>query len=205
MARINIAADSEIVKELEQEAKRKGYTMYAITNIALKSLVKLLKNGEDALTLDKLVNLFLLSKSIDTIPIPIWFLESVIKTVHEKDKNAYIELCEAAGSQLAVFLKSRAQDLYELMNLYTEVKGIFPIKEFYISEGNNGSLSIRISGTGFSQEATECTALAMKKLLSAYNVEIIKVDISPSIVTILGKYYGQLSSILHADTTLHKT
>ncbi|MCY0860445.1 MAG: hypothetical protein OWQ54_08460 [Sulfolobaceae archaeon] len=200
-----MAADSEIVKELEQEAKKKGYTMYAITNLALKSLVKLLKSGEDATTLEKLVNLYLLTKSIDTLPVPLWFLESVIKLLYEKDKKAYTEFCEAAGTQLAIFLKSRAHDIYELIKLYSDVKGVFPLKEFYISEENGGNLNIRITGTGFSQESTECAYYALKKILASYDIQVIKESISPSIISLTAKYYGQLSNILHADNTLHTT
>ncbi|MFP3260859.1 MAG: hypothetical protein RXQ22_08260 [Sulfolobus sp.] len=58
MPRVNVAADAEIIEELEQEVKKRGYTMYAITNIALKAILEILKEGGDSETLSSLQQLW---------------------------------------------------------------------------------------------------------------------------------------------------
>jgi len=118
LPRVNIAADSDVLEELEQEAKRKGYTLFAITNLALKAVAEILKEGGDSETLMSLVEYYKIVKDLEIVPVTVWYLENLIKIAHESDQNKVAEICETTGVQIASYLKTKASTLSELMNIY---------------------------------------------------------------------------------------
>ncbi len=191
MARVNIAADADIVKELEKEVKSRGYTIYAVTNIALKAILEVLKSGEDSTTLRDLVELYKVSKDLDLIPVPSWFIESLVKLGYEKDKKSLEEICEGAGKQLSSYLKSRASSFEDLLKIYSEIRGVLPIKDINVKSGGDGTFDIRLTGTGFNVEATLCAGMAFKKILETYSFEIKELSPSPGgIIFMRAKYLG---------------
>jgi hypothetical protein len=189
LARINIAADADIVKELEKEVKSRGYTIYAVTNIALRAILEVLKSGEDSTTLLDLVELYKISKDLDLIPIPSWFIESLVKLGYEKDQKKFEEICEGAGKQLSSYFKSRASNFEDLIQIYSEVKGVLPIKDISVKSSGDEIFDIRLTGTGFNVEATLCAGLAFKKILETYSFEVKEINPSPGgIVFIRARY-----------------
>ena len=178
MPRVNIAVDSEVLEELEQEAKRKGYTLFAITNLALKAVTEILKEGGDSETLLSLVEYYKIVKDLEIIPVTTWYLENLIKVAYESDKNKVTEICEATGIQVASYLKTKASTLSELMNIYDQVKEILPIKDISIKQ-NGDTIDLRITGSGFGIESTTCASNILKKILEEYGFQIISITPSP--------------------------
>lgn len=178
MPRVNIAADSDVLEELEQEAKRKGYTLFAITNLALKAVAEILKEGGDSETLMSLVEYYKIVKDLEIVPVTVWYLENLIKIAYESDQNKVAEICETTGVQIASYLKTKASTLSELMNIYDQIREILPIKDIYIKQ-NGDIIDLRITGSGFGIESTTCASNILKKILEEYGFHIISMTPSP--------------------------
>jgi len=178
LPRVNIAADSDVLEELEQEAKRKGYTLFAITNLALKAVAEILKEGGDSETLMSLVEYYKIVKDLEIVPVTVWYLENLIKIAHESDQNKVAEICETTGVQIASYLKTKASTLSELMNIYDQIREILPIKDIYIKQ-NGDIIDLRITGSGFGIESTTCASNILKKILEEYGFHIISMTPSP--------------------------
>lgn len=192
VARVNIAADAEIVKELEREAKSRGYTIFSLTNIALKSMLELIRSGEDSTTLSHLVEFYKITKDLDIIPVTSWYIENLVKLAYEKDQKALEEICDGAGQQISSYLRSRASTFEELLQIYDTIKSVLPIKDIRIKRVNDEIIEIRITGSGFSSESTLCTSKVFRKILEAYYFEILEMTYSPGgIVFTRVKYQGQ--------------
>lgn len=179
MPRVNIAADAELMKELEKEAKSRGYTIYSLTNVSLKAMLELIKSGEDSTTLMSLVEFYKISKDLEIIPVTSWYIESLVKLAYDKDQKALEEICEGAGQQISSYLKSRASSFHELLGIYGYVKSVLPIKDINVKQGADSSLEIRVTGSGFSKEATFCTSRVLKKILESFSFEILDLTYSP--------------------------
>ncbi|EZQ02067.1 hypothetical protein CM19_11405 [Candidatus Acidianus copahuensis] len=192
MGRVNIAADSELVKELEKEAKSKGYTIFSLTNTAIKAMTDLIKSGEDSSTIQNLVEFYIIGKDLDIIPVTSWYIESLAKICYEKDIKAFEEICEGAGQQLSSYLKSRAPTFDGLMEIYDSVKSVLPIKDIHVKAGSDEEIEIRVTGSGFSKESTFCTSKVFQKILEGYSFNVIEMNYSPGgIIIAKAKYQGQ--------------
>lgn len=187
MPRVNIAAEADLIEQLENEAKKRGYTIYSLTNAALKALLKLLKEGENANTLESLVDYYTISKALDIVPVTSWFLENLTKLAYEKDNKQYENMCEEVGEQIGSFLRSKASTLDELFDFYNAIKIALPIRN--VSIKNTGDMiEFRITGTGFSLISTLCAGKIFSKIAEAYDLSIQDVDVVPGgIVTIKAK------------------
>jgi hypothetical protein len=179
LPRVNIAADSDLIRELEKEAKSKGYTIYSLTNLALKAMLEMIRSGEDSTKLQDLVELHKIFKDLDVIPITSWYIESLAKLAYEKDQKAFQTICEGAGQQLASYLKSRASSLEELLVVYEGVKSALPIKDMKIKRVDHDMVELRLTGTGFSLESTFCASMVLKKILESYDFETVELVPSP--------------------------
>lgn len=178
MPRVNIAADSDVLDELEQEAKKKGYTLYAITNLALKAVAEILKEGGNSETLVSLVEYYRIIRDLEIVPVTVWYLENLTKMAFENDQKKAIEICEATGMQVASYLKTKASTLSELLDIYDKVKEMLPVKD--ISAKQNGdSIDFRITGSGFGLESTTCAAHILKKILEEYGFNVLSITPSP--------------------------
>ncbi|AWR96544.1 hypothetical protein DFR86_02585 [Acidianus sulfidivorans JP7] len=193
MARVNIAADAELMKELEKEAKSKGYTIYSLTNIALKAMLDLIQSGEDSTTLASLVDFYKITKDLDIIPVTSWYIESLVKLAYEKDSKALEQICEEAGQQISSYLKSRASTFDEIIEMYNSVRSVLPIKDIKVRQSSDSSLEIRVTGSGFSKESTFCTSIVFRKILEAYNFEILDMNYSAGGIIFTKVKLGKLS------------
>ncbi len=178
MPRVNVAADAEIIEELEQEVKKRGYTMYAITNIALKAILEILKEGGDSETLSSLVEYYRTTKDLEIIPVTVWYLENLVKIAYSADQKKTLEVCETTGLQLASYLKTKANTIADVLEIYSKLKEILPVKDISIRQ-NSESIEIRITGSGFGIESTSCASLIVKKILEEYGFEIETLTPSP--------------------------
>ncbi len=196
MPRVNIAADANLIDELEQEAKKRGYTIYALTNIAIKSLLKLLKEGEDATLLENLVEYHRLSSSLDLVPVTSWYLENITRLAYEKDPKEYENICEGVGEQIGNYLKSKANDVSDLMEIYNAIRPLMPIRDVQVKE-SNGLIEFRIYGTGFSAISTLCASRIFSKIGESFGFEIKRVDaLAGGMVTLVGKFSSPSSKLI---------
>ncbi|AEB95453.1 hypothetical protein [Metallosphaera cuprina] len=179
MGRVNIAADSDLIKEIEKEAKVRGYTIYSLTNLALKAMLEMIKTGEDSTRLQDLVELYKVFKDLDVIPVTSWYIENLAKLAYEKDQKGFQSLCEGAGMQVASYLKSKASTLEELMLFYENVKSTLPIKDLKIRKLEGDDIELRLTGTGFSLESTFCASMVFKKIIESYGFTIVEIVPSP--------------------------
>ncbi|MBB5253447.1 hypothetical protein [Sulfurisphaera ohwakuensis] len=178
MPRVNIAADSDILDELEQEAKKKGYTLYAITNLALKAVAEILKEGGDSETLISLVEYYRIIRDLEIVPVTVWYLENLIKMAYDSDQKKAIEICETTGMQVASYLKTKASTISELLDIYDKIKEMLPIKDISVKQ-NGDTIDFRITGTGFGLESTTCAAHILKKILEEYGFNILSMTPLP--------------------------
>jgi hypothetical protein len=194
LTRVNIAADGKLVEELEREAKKRGYTLYAVTNIALKAITKILKEGEDVSSLESLVEFYLMAKALDLVPVTSWFLDNLSRIAYEGSQDKYSEICKSAGKQLALYLKTRANSLEEVLVLYNLMKPILPINEIVVKKKENDEIEMRITGTGFSLESTLCAKDVVVNVMESYGFKILSAIPSPGgVIVLIAKYQGQPS------------
>ncbi|WP_338603910.1 hypothetical protein V6M85_05290 [Sulfolobus tengchongensis] len=184
MPRVNIAAEADLIEQLENEAKKRGYTIYSLTNTALKALLKLLKEGEDANTLESLVDYYLISKALDIVPVTTWFLENLTKLAYEKDSKQYENVCEEVGEQIGSFLRSKASTLDELFDFYNAIKIILPIRNV-VAKNTGDLIEFRITGTGFSAISTLCAGRIFAKIAEAYDLNIQDIDAIPGGIVVI--------------------
>ncbi|AHC50563.1 hypothetical protein SUSAZ_00160 [Sulfolobus acidocaldarius SUSAZ] len=177
MGRINIAADEKLVKELEQEAKKKGYTMYAVTNLAIQAMVEALREG-NAETLLSLIEYYKIVKDLELIPVTTWYLENLIRIAYEHDSNRVTEICESAGIQLASYLKTKVTGLNDIINIYNKIRTILPVKDVFLKQDEDG-IVIRITGSGFGLESTTCASVIFRKILEEYGFRVNQVSATP--------------------------
>jgi|ECHhosMinimDraft_1075155.scaffolds.fasta_scaffold00881_3 hypothetical protein len=178
MGRINVAADEQIVRELEQEAKRRGFTMFSVTNFALRTALKVMKEGEDLQLMESLLEFYKIAKGINLVPITAWYLDNISVRAYQKDREGFEQICEGAGEQLASYLKGRVRDLSSLLNLYEVLKPALPINEVVIRE-KDGLFEIQVSGSGFSKESTTCAGKVLSKVVEAYGLKVFDMTASP--------------------------
>jgi hypothetical protein len=199
MARVTLAASEELVDELDSEAKRRGITLYSLTNTSLASMVQLLKLGKPPETLTALVKYIELTEALRLIPVTDWFIENLISELYKANKEKLFELCEKTGDQLATFLTGYAPTLEELMKTFDTVKHILPLKSLYIKESDGGFI-ITILGSGFNLESTECSAIIAKKVFQSYGLRINEVKPNAGGVIVLKGNYSE-----HADASMQAT
>jgi len=192
MPRVNIAADGTIVDELEKEAKKRGYTLYSLTNVALKALLKLLKEGEDVSSVESLIEFYLISKGLDLVPVTSWFLDNLSRLVYKNNEKEFIELCRSTGKQLALYLKTKASTLEEILLLYNTMRSILPINEIAVKRRSNDEIEMRITGTGFSLESTTCAKEVAVNVLESYGFKVLSATASPGgVIVINAKLYEE--------------
>jgi len=192
MPRVNIAADGTIVDELEKEAKKRGYTLYSLTNVALKALLKLLKEGEDVSSVESLIEFYLISKGLDLVPVTSWFLDNLSRLVYKNNEKEFIELCRSTGKQLALYLKTKASTLEEILLLYSTMRSILPINEIAVKRRSNDEIEMRITGTGFSLESTMCAKEVAVNVLESYGLKVLSATASPGgVIVINAKLYEE--------------
>lgn len=178
MGRINVAADEQIVKELEAEAKRRGYTMYSLTNAALKLTLKVLKEGEDLSIIESLLEFYRISKNMSIVPVTAWYLDSISISMYQNDREGFEKICRDAGEQLGAFLRLRARSLDELLEVYESVKPVLPISNIMIRP-DNGGVEVQVSGSGFSRESTICASQVLTKVVEAFGMKVTSIVASP--------------------------
>lgn len=171
MGRSTLAAEEAIVDQLEAEAKKRGYTIYSLTNIALQALLELLKEGYSPDLLISLIKFYKLSQTLRTIPVTDWFIEKLVEEVHRSSKDKLKEICERTGEQLATFLQGYAPTIEDLINLWKEIKNALPINDISVRNKDDEFL-ITITGSGFGLEATECSAWIASKIFESYGLKI---------------------------------
>ncbi|BBD72338.1 hypothetical protein HS1genome_0727 [Sulfodiicoccus acidiphilus] len=178
MRRINLAADQNVAAELESEAKKRGYTLYAVTNMALKLAVRAMKEGADLELLEGLLEFYRVMKSMDAVPVTSWYLDNVSKLCFSANQQEFLSICEAAGDQLASYLKGRAKDLSGVLEIYKVIRELLPISEISIN-AEDGFTEVRVAGTGFSRESTTCAARAFSRMLESFGLRTVELSASP--------------------------
>lgn len=174
LKRATIAASESLVDQLESEAKDRGYTIYSLTNTALEAMLELVKDNYPPDTLKALVRFYKISQTLRIVPVTDWFIEKVTEELYKSNKDKLKEICEQTGEQLAVFLQGQAPTIEDLLELWDDVKAVLPINNVSL-RNKDDEIIITITGSGFSHEATECSAWIASKIFESYGLKIVNV------------------------------
>ncbi|MGC9105309.1 MAG: hypothetical protein ACP5HQ_02640 [Thermoprotei archaeon] len=184
MVRATLAASEELVDSLDSEAKKRGLTLYSLTNTSLASMIHILRMGKPPETLQALVKFAELSEALRLVPVTDWFIENLISELYKTNKEKMVEICEKTGEQLATFLTGYAPTLEELMNTFSLVKLILPLKSVYMKNVDD-TVVITIVGSGFNLESTECSARIAAKVFQAYGLKVQEIKYNTGGVILL--------------------
>jgi len=175
-------------------AKKRGYTLYAVTNMALKLALRAMKEGNDLELLEGLLEFYKVMKSMDAVPVTSWYLDNVSRLCFTANQHEFLSICEGAGDQLASYLKGRARNLQDVLGIYQVIRELLPISDISVN-GADGYTEIRVAGTGFSKESTTCAAKAFSRMLENFGFKTVELSASPG-----GIIYLKLTNVGDSKT-----
>jgi len=171
MARTNIAVDEGTAESLADEATRENKSLYALTNEALASVLRVCKDGGTPREVYPSWRFSRLLKDTDAIPLPGDLMEKLIKKVYAVDKEWLLREWYEEGKRIGSYLRMYAEDFKELTSRVDELKGFLPIKRVEF-ESRGGGMVVRVIGAGQSHESTSCTEQFVRGIISAYPYRI---------------------------------
>ena len=187
MARTNIAVDEETADSLADEATRENKSLYALTNEALSSVLKICKNGGTPREVYPSWRFSRILKDTDAIPLPGDLMERLIKKVYALEKDWLLNEWSEEGKRIGSYLRMYAEDFKELVSRVDELQGFLPVKrvEFERKEElGKVNILVRVIGAGLSMESTSCSEHFLRGILSAYPYKIINSRISEGMIEV---------------------
>jgi hypothetical protein len=189
MPRTNIAVDERVADDLSDEANAENKSLYALTNEALTSVLRVCKFGGNPSEIYSAWRFVRILKDLDAIPLPGDLMESLISRVYLNDKDWLLSQWFEQGKRVGSYLHMFAEDFKTLVVRIEELKGLLPFKriEFERTEaGGTISVAIRVLGTGLTPESTACTEQFLRGILSNYPYKITWAKSSAGFIEIRG-------------------
>ncbi|MEM0120687.1 MAG: hypothetical protein QW688_04505 [Thermoprotei archaeon] len=171
MVRTNVAAEYDLVQELSQEAKRQNKTMYAILNEAIRFYLDIVKVERSPVEALKILRAFDIMNALEAVPIPKILLDESLQLASKTSKEELCRLWHAQGRVVGELIKTIAPTVEGLRDLIKAYRGLLPLNLFELESGEH-TVSIVMTGTGYSALSSECTAEALKGLLETYGLTV---------------------------------
>jgi len=187
MARTNIAVDEAVAESLADEATRENKSLYALTNEALGSVLRICKYGGTPREVYPSWRFSRILKDTDAIPLPGDLMEKLIKKVYALEKDWLLTEWFEEGKRIGSYLHMYAEDFKELVSRVDELQGFLPVKRVEFErkeEDGKATIAVRVIGAGLSQESTTCTEWFLRGILSAYSHRITKSTMSEGMIEI---------------------
>lgn len=187
MARTNIAVDEETAESLADEATRENKSLYALTNEALASVLRICQYGGTPREVYPSWRFSRILKDTDAIPLPGDLMEKLIKKVYAVDKDWLLGEWYEEGKRIGSYLHMYAEEFKELVSRVDELQDFLPVKrvEFESKEDKGkANIVVRVIGAGLSHESTSCTEQFVRGIISAYPYKIVSSRVSEGMIEV---------------------
>ncbi len=167
--------DDKIATMLSDEAARANKTLYSFSNECLEAALKI---SQEHGSVDEIYPFWLqtkMSKEVDGMPwVPRGLLDSFVKTFYQSNSDTLLKTFFEYGVFLGSYVKLRAKNLDEVMNLIKLFKLSIPARVFEIDriEVESGRKYIFRYVSGISNEMTICMGKYLEGVFSCYTPEI---------------------------------
>ncbi len=185
MARLNISMNNEMVKYIEKKAEDEGKTISSYIAEAVKSYSNIKNAGlqkEDMEFMLKYVSMFI---SIGVVPVPAFLLDEITKISFSKSSDTVSNAWYERGKIAADILKGYATTLEELWETIKHFRPFLPLNMIELKITNK-NVEVTISGSGYSIEASKCTAEGLRGVLEIYDVKTNNYEIASGFVKVYG-------------------
>ena len=185
MARLNISINNEMVKDIEKKAENEGKTVSSYIAEAIKGYSNIKAAGlqkEDIDFMLKYVDIFM---SIGAVPVPAFLLDEITKISFSKSGDRVSNAWYERGKIAASILKGFATTLEDLWEMIKHFKPFLPLNMIELKITNK-NVEVTLSGSGYSVEASKCTAEGLRGVLEIYNVKTNNYEIASGFVKVYG-------------------
>jgi len=189
MGRINLAADDSLVSTLSEEARKQNKTLYAITNEAIKTYLDILGSGKTAESVINVLRLFEIYDSASVVPVPEVLLDETLRIASQCSKDETLKAWEQQGVVVGELLKHFAPKIDDVKLILENFKTLIPPSLLQL-EIRDDEIEVVMTGTGYSPEASRCTAAGIKGFLSSYGCETEDIEVSRGFVKVVAVKTG---------------
>ncbi len=184
MGRINLAVDDGLAHTLGEEARRQNKTLYAISNEAVETYLKISRLGKSSDEAVRIIQIFDVLEVMSSVPVPEMLLDKSLQIASKSSKKEIHAIWHQAGKTMGELLKGSAPTLEELVQFLRKNKELMPLDVFDVNL-HEGSVEVLLAGAGYSEAAAECTLEALKGFLEAYGCSVQTSEFSGGFVKAL--------------------
>ncbi|MCL4336160.1 MAG: hypothetical protein M1393_00125 [Candidatus Thermoplasmatota archaeon] len=186
MTRINVSVKTELFKEIVRFTESRGKSVSSFFSEAANLYLESDKNSFKPEDIVKSFETLEILKEINAVPVPSLLLDGMIKYSVKCSNKEVMEKWYERGQIIGDILKKRAKNLQEFAVLLEEYKFMLPTDMFDI-EFDDDTVTVVISGVGYSTEAASCTSEGLNGMLQSYGYDSEKVEVSEGFVKVIGR------------------
>ena len=184
MTRSSLSVDSGVADEFSVQAERSGKTLYAFANEWLEAASKLSAQGAGAKEIVGYWQILAVLKQVDIITLPADFVEDLISSLYQKEKEHLFKTFSDLGANLVGLMKMVAPDVEKLAELAREFAVVIPTKRIEIVRVDGNTIQVNIIGAGRKIETTECSFEFVKSIVLGYGYNITSQEIGVGVIRI---------------------
>ena len=186
MSRINVSLRPELIKDLNDMCEKSRKTVSSTVAEAITFYMKMDKMGLRLEDLEKAGYLLGFLRETDSVPIPSILLDGMIKNAMSFSEETTLKKWYDRGFVAGDLMKKYADNLKDLENVLKEYKEVIPASMLDI-EFNGDSVTVTLSGAGYSLEASKCTVAGIDGFLMAFNFRSVSKELSEGFVKVIAE------------------
>jgi hypothetical protein len=184
MTRSSLSVESGVADDFSLQAERSGKTLYAFANEWLDAASKISAQGGNAKEIVGYWQILAVLKQVDIITLPADFVEDLISSVYQKEKEHLFKTFSDLGANLVGLMKMVAPDMEKLAELAREFAVVIPTKRIEILRPDGNAIQVNIIGAGRRIETTECSFEFVKSIVLGYGYNITSQEIGVGVIRI---------------------
>jgi len=173
--RTTIMVPKNIAAELSAIAKSRGKTVFHVAGEGLKLTMELLKDGFEPMDLMNYWRLYKLLVSVDSIPIPMKFLEQLLNEVSKCSPDVVSRIYDMfhdLGKEVGTLIKVEFHDLGELISAVSKATKLVPVRQMDVRPIEGGVELVVIGPSGTTQVGTKALLSFIRGFVSQYGFEV---------------------------------
>jgi len=188
MGRLNVSLSNDIIKRIQEISKREGKTISSIVSESISLYDDFSKYGRNRKDIEKIFNILSLMKTFEAIPVPGILLDFSISKCMSTSSDETISFWKETGKQLGVIIKEIAPDIDDVKKMVQDYGPLLPLNGLEVIHKND-SVTIIITGTGYTKNSSLATAYAVEGFLESYGYKEFNIQVMEGFVKVDGKKY----------------
>ncbi|MGC8655693.1 MAG: hypothetical protein ACP5RG_03170 [Thermoplasmata archaeon] len=186
MGRLNVSLSNETIKKIQEISKREGKTISSIVSESVSLYDDIAKYGRNRRDIEKIFNILSLMKTFEAIPVPSILLDFSISKCMSASSDETISFWKERGRQLGVIIKEIAPDIEDVKNMAQDYGSLLPLNGLEVIHKND-SVTVILTGTGYTKNSSLATAYAVEGFLESYGYQEFKIEVMEGFVKVDGK------------------